>query len=111
MKAMHRGKDNDGNTLGLMIDGRFIASSLVKDNTPDIENLTVQKTEPSERKESCRSCIIKDAVIKAAYKDLIQENPFERNIQSELEHWRSTRYGQIGKTTELLKFAYKNYIQ
>ena len=46
------------------------------------------------------------------------KNPFVRDIQRDLEEWRQDKnHGvlqlegarQIGKTTELLKFAYKNY--
>ena len=118
MEATHRVKDKDNNTLGFMIDGRFIASSLIKDNAPNIENLILQKNGAIRAKRALPELYYKDAVIKAVYRDLVQENPFERNIQSELEHWRNTRYRQVlqlggtrqvGKTTELLKFAYKNY--
>lgn len=43
MEATHRVRDKENNTLGFMIDGRFIASSLVKDNLSNIANLTLQK--------------------------------------------------------------------
>lgn len=118
MEATHRVRDKENNTLGFMIDGRFIASSLIKDNLSNIANLTLQKNGTIRAKRALPELCYKDAVIKAAYANLIQENPFERNIQSELEHWRKTRYRQVlqlggprqvGKTTELLKFAYKNY--
>ena len=108
MEATHRVKDKDNNTLGFMIDGRFIASSLIKDNAPNIENLILQKNGAIRAKRALPELYYKDAVIKAVYRDLVQENPFERNIQSELEHWRNTRYRQVlqlggtrqvGKTT------------
>ena len=95
MEATHRVKDKDNNTLGFMIDGRFIASSLIKDNAPNIENLILQKNGAIRAKRALPELYYKDAVIKAVYRDLVQENPFERNIQSELEHWRNTRYRQV----------------
>ena len=32
MEATHRVKDKENNTLGFLIDGRFIASNLIKGN-------------------------------------------------------------------------------
>lgn len=118
MEATHRVKDKENNTLGFLIDGRFIASNLIKGNLSNIANLMLQKDGTIRAKNALPELCYKDAVIKTAYTSLIQENPFERNIQSELEHWRKTRYRQVlqlggprqvGKTTELLKFAFKNY--
>jgi hypothetical protein len=52
------------------------------------------------------------------YKKLVKENPFERDIQKQLKAWKINPSHkvlqlegsrQIGKTTELRKFAYSNY--
>lgn len=59
-------------------------------------------------------------VNEALYDQKCRDNPLSRDIQRDLEQWKNnwndyvlylTGARQIGKTTELLKFAYKNYEQ
>lgn len=118
MKATHRVKDTDGSTSGFMVEGKFVAYNLAKNSISKIENLTLQKNGIIRAERALPEIDYHDTVVRTAYEKLLQENPFQRDIQRELEHWKNTRYGQVlqlggprqvGKTTELLKFAYGNY--
>lgn len=59
-----------------------------------------------------------DAKYRRLYDDLLASAPFERDIQNVFTVWRNSKERsilrldgarQIGKTTEILKFAYRNY--
>lgn len=118
MLATHRVKDEKNNTVGFIIEGQFTNIQTIKDNINSIDNLTIQRNGVIRAKKSLPELYYTDAIRKFTYKRLLANNPFYREIQSELEHWKKVNYRQIlqlggarqvGKTTEILKFAYKNY--
>ena len=118
MYATHRVKDNNNNTIGFIINNEFYPDYYVRDNINHIENLTLIKGNVIRAKQELPTAKYTDIVNQRAYTEISKENPFQRDIQSELLDWKNdsrhvvlqlegTR--QVGKTTELLKFAYKNY--
>lgn len=118
MYATHRVKDNNNNTIGFIVNQQFIPYTLIKNNINWIGNLTLQKNGIIRATKALPEIYYKNAVIKPTYKKLLKDNPFQRDIQNELKHWKTVRYKQVlqlggprqvGKTTELLKFAYSNY--
>ena len=118
MIATHRVKNSKDNTIGFIIDKHFYTNYAIRENINIIENITVLKNGILRTKKELPVVDYKQAVIIPKYKALVAENPFDRDIQKQLEKWRNrTDHNvlqldgsrQIGKTTELKKFAYKNY--
>ncbi len=118
MKATHRVKDSAGNPVGYIVDEKFYTEEYLKDNIQFIENLSLMEGKVSCAEAGLEETSYKAAVADREYNKLIRENPFVRDIQEDLEEWRRDSLHkvlqlegsrQIGKTTELLKFAYKNY--
>lgn len=118
MRASHRVKNSEGEATGFMIDGRFYTDYEIKEKAGYIENLTVQKDGAIEPETPLPEMGYKEAVNSAASEKIERENPFRRDIQEEFRQWKSREnHGvlqlegarQTGKTTELLRFAYKSY--
>ena len=118
MLATHRVKDSRGDTIGFIIDKNFYADYTVKENINYIENLKLLKNAVISTDKELPEADYKTAVNKQKYKKLVKENPFVRDIQTEFIKWKKRKNHkvlqlegsrQIGKTTELLKFAYKHY--
>lgn len=119
MYATHRVKDSSNNTVGFIINNKdFYPNYFVYKNINHIENLSLIKGNVIRAKQELPVVKYVDIVNKTMYEQLISKNPFYRDIQNELLDWKrdnqhvvlqleGTR--QVGKTTELQKFAYKNY--
>lgn len=117
MEATHRVKDLAGNIIGFLVEGTFYADYVVKEKVRYIDNLFLEDG-AIQAKTVLSEISLMDGVNKPIYQKLIRENPFERDIQKEFMAWKEDPFHvvmqldgsrQIGKTTELLKFAYKNY--
>lgn len=118
MTATHRVRTADKNTVGFMIDGVFYANYYIRQNIDYIDNLFLQENNMPEAVGELPELDYKKDIIGKEYENLIVRNPFERDVQEELLAWKSDRMHQVlqlegtrqvGKTTELLKFAYRNY--
>ena len=118
MKATYRVKNKVGETVGFMIDGRFYNNSIVKQNINSIDNLSVLKNGTIRAKRTLSDIQYVDIFARIKYTELVAKNPFKRDIANELKKWKKNNYNsilqiegarQIGKTTEILKFAYSNY--
>lgn len=118
MIASYRVKDSKGNTVGFIIDNTFYTDYKVKENISLIDNLSIIKNGIIKATKSLPEVSYKDFYNKEVYAKLKKENPFKRDIQKELIAWKNNKLHkvlqlegtrQIGKTTELLKFAYKYY--
>lgn len=117
VEATHRVKNSDNVTVGFMISGQFYNINSVKQGMNQISNLTQLKS-GAIRASIKLPCIQYKDLMRTRYKQILASNKFKRDIQTDLEYWRKNNYRQvlrllgprqIGKTTELLKFAYKNY--
>lgn len=118
MTATHRVVDSDGSTVGFMVNQEFHTDYDIRENIEYVDNLTLRENEIISEQKVLPVISYRQAVIKNEYQRIAEENPFEREIQKELEAWRQDQSHkvlqlegsrQIGKTTELLKFAYGNY--
>ena len=118
MKAVRRVRDSGNNTVGFLLDdGNFYTLEMIKKNINVIENLTITKSGVIRSKHKLQIVMYK-AISRKIYTTLSKQNPFARDIQKDLLDWKndplhkvlqSEGSRQIGKTTELLKFGYKNY--
>ncbi len=120
LRATCRVKNSYHETTGFIVDEQYVKYYDVLQNIDLIDNLTVTvdhviRSKNGKLKE--RSVIDENAAI---YEQKCKDNPLQRDVQHDLEQWRCgwseyvlylTGARQIGKTTELLKFAYKNYEQ
>lgn len=120
MKASARVHNKRKRTTGFIIDDKYVKYYDALQNINLIDNLFVTKDGVIKSKNKALNEIDVDKINKSIYKECCKEKPLIRNVQSELEEWRNrwseyvlylTGARQIGKTTELLKFAYKHYEQ
>ena len=118
MIATHKVRTADQNTVGFMIDGVFYTNYYIRQYIQDIDNLSLQENGMPEAETELPELDYKKASIDKEYNRLVKENPFVRDVQDELLAWKADKMHQVlqlegtrqvGKTTELLKFAYKNY--
>jgi hypothetical protein len=118
MIATIRVKDDEDKTIGFIINNKFYNNYVVKKNIEQIENLKILKNGVIRSRKELPTATYKEAVNEYEYNRLIKYNPFIRDVQSDLLLWkRSFEHSvlqlegprQVGKTTELLKFAYTNY--
>lgn len=123
MRAEYRVKDNKGRTRGFIIDGLYYGYWTVYHQLNNIENLIeVSNKIIKSRKGTLPVMSIKEAYKRSpVFKEKIKAGIFKRDIQEEINRWYykfSTRNilrvdgaRQVGKTTEILKFALKHYEQ
>lgn len=118
MQATHRVKGISGKTLGFMVDGHFYNNYTVRENIEFIENLKVLKNGVVRASKTLPEIEYTKAYNKRVYADIVKKNPFKRDIEMVLKSWKEKDSNfilqvdgarQIGKTTEILKFAYSNY--
>ncbi len=118
MIATHRVKDSNGKTIGFIIDDTFYVDYYIKKNIQYIDNLSLTKNDIIKANEELPEVDYKRYVNKKEYESIVKNNPFIRDIQKDLMKWKNDSSHkvlqlegsrQIGKTTELKKFAYKNY--
>lgn len=120
MKATHRVKNSNGNTTGFIVDNRYMEYYTAVRYINIIENLTITKKGVIRVKNKKLPEKNVAEVNKQIYNRLCKENQLKRDVQLEFQHWkrgfnRLALYvkgaRQIGKTTEIKKFAYNNYEQ
>ncbi|MDE7476358.1 MAG: AAA family ATPase, partial [Lachnospiraceae bacterium] len=118
MIATHKVKTGDQKTIGFMIDDVFYTNYYIRQYIQDIDNLSLQENGMPEAEKELPELDYKKVFIDKEYEKLVTENPFVRDVQDELLAWKEDKLHQVlqlegtrqvGKTTELLKFAYKNY--
>lgn len=117
IKVTHRVKNSNNDTVGFIANNNFINLGLVKANIASIDNLRLLKSGTLRASRELPVIYYRD-LMKAEYKRLYSESPFKRDIEDKLGAWRKSGDitvlqingpRQCGKTTELKKFAYKNY--
>lgn len=119
MIATHRVKDSSNNTVGFIVNGVFYNDHIVKQNMSYIDNLSMLKNGVIKAKKTIPDVQYKNAVTRKQYNEIKKKNPFDRDIANELKRWKINNTNgsilqvkgtrQIGKTSEILKFAYSNY--
>ena len=118
MTATHCVKDTENQIIGFLVDGVFYTDYNIKENIQYIENLFLSEKGDIVTNENLPKCTYQQAVNGVKYQLIAQENYFQRDIQEELLCWKQDALHkvlqlegsrQIGKTTELLKFAYAQY--
>ncbi len=118
MIATHRVRTSDKSTVGFMIDGVFYTNDYIRQNIAYVTNMSLHDDGMPEAECELPELDYKKDIIDKEYEKLASENPFVRDVQDELLAWKSDQMHQVlqlegtrqvGKTTELLKFAYKNY--
>ncbi len=118
MYATHRVIDSTGQPVGFMIGNEFHTDDTVRINIDSIDNLTVAEDGGIRPEKELPELPYTEAVNRRIYDDLVKRNPFVRDIQQELEEWKHDASHvvlqlegsrQVGKTTELQKFAYVHY--
>lgn len=119
MIATYRFQDSENKTIGFYVDGNFYNLYYVKRNINHIDNLRFARDGSFHEKKELRKLSYRDTIMHKKYNTLVKENPFRRDIQKDFLKWKKTSNHilrldgarRCGKTTELLKFAYKNYTQ
>ncbi len=117
-RATHRVKDTGRSVIGYVIDQSFYTDDYVKENIELIENLSCDGQHRITEAFKLPELDYKAHIIGKRYQMICEQNPFVRDIQEELQRWKHEGLHQVlqlegarqtGKTTELLKFAYRNY--
>lgn len=117
--ATHRVINSSHQTVGFIVDGNYTNYYDALKNISLIDNL-IQASDGVHVKEGQLPVqTIKD-VNANRYCQICAKNPLKRDVQSELNLWRKNWNSKVlyingarqtGKTTEIFKFAYKNYEQ
>ena len=119
MRADYRVKNNQ-KTVGFIVDKKYVKYYDALKNIEFIDNLVVNKAQVIRSKRGKLKEISIQEVNKKIYQKFVKENSLVRDIEKEFEEWKInfsdyvlyvSGARQTGKTTELLKFAYKNYDQ
>lgn len=118
MEAIQRVKDSSNKTIGFILnDGSFYTDYFIAKNIDMIDNLKILNNGIIRSNRELPIISYKTISLRK-YAKLSQRNIFKRDIQTTLLKWKNDPYHkvlqiegarQIGKTTELLKFGYKNY--
>ncbi len=120
MNASGKVIDKEGKTVGFIVENAYVKYYDALKNIDLIDNLYISKDNVivSKQKDIDTFCIRQ--INDEKYYERCQKSPLIRDVQDKLEWWKEkwseyvlylTGARQIGKTTELLKFAYKNYEQ
>lgn len=120
LKATYRVKNSSDKTAGFIIDNSYVRYYDALYNIELIDNLSKDTNGVIKSKGEKLPVISITEVNQRQYTKLCKENALERDVQAQLKKWKDTwsksvlyltGARQIGKTTELLKFAYNNYEQ
>ena len=120
MKASAQVKNSNKRTTGFIIDGNYVKYYDALQNISLIDNLhtTTDGIIKSDNEPLDETDVNK--INQTIYQKMCENNPLIRDVQTEFEEWKNkwndyvlyvTGARQTGKTTELLKFAYKHYEQ
>lgn len=120
MKASAQVKNSNKRTTGFIIDGNYVKYYDALQNISLIDNLDITTDGTIKSDSASLDEIAINEINQEIYNKKCEQNPLIRDVQTELEEWRTkwndyvlyvTGARQTGKTTELLKFAYKHYEQ
>nr|WP_308648390.1 AAA family ATPase [uncultured Agathobacter sp.] len=120
MRALSEVINNEKKTTGFMVDGSYVKYYDALQNIDLIDNLVVTEDGVIRSTDKTLDKIDVCKVNKSRYDAMCKESPLLRDICAEFEEWRDkwsdyvlylTGARQTGKTTGLLKFAYKHYEQ
>lgn len=109
--------DNEKPKGYVLDDGNFYTIHTIRENINLIDNISVLNNGEFSV-DSTVETVAYSTIMQNKYENLLAENPFVRDIQKDLVEWKLDSSHkvlqlegsrQIGKTTELLKFGYKNY--
>lgn len=117
MIATHRVKDSSNKTIGFIAESRFYTIHNIVENIDYFDNLRILKNNIIKSKIKLPEIQYRE-LNKLIYTKLKRDNPFNRDVQQSLMDWKNDPNHkvlqvegarQVGKTTEIKKFAYKNY--
>lgn len=118
MIATKRVVNTENRTVGyIMIDGRFFSVESTKKIISLIGNLRLTK-EGTIRADRKLQDVRWTTLMEAKSKEIESQNKFKRDVQQDFKYWFKQANKkvllvegprEVGKTTEVLKFAYKNY--
>ena len=121
MKATHRVRNKLGNTVGFLIDGQtFVNNYITNKYVSNISNLSVTTSGVFRQKGGKLPEIRLKQLNRLLYQQIAKNNPFDRDCQKLFSDWKRFNSDkvlqiegarQVGKTTEIKKFAYNNYEQ
>lgn len=120
MYITHRVKNSSHKTCGFLADQKYNTYYNVRNNIDLFDNVKIVDGEVMESAGESLPVVQKSEINARLYKALASKNHLVRDVQEELLSWKKYRNDmvlyvtgarQVGKTTELLKFAYKNYEQ
>ena len=120
MNASGKVINKEGKTAGFIIDNIYVKYYDALKNIDLIDNLFLEKANVIASKHELPDTFYIRQINDKKYYDSCLASPLQRDVQDKLEHWKEkwssyvlyvTGARQIGKTTELLKFAYKHYEQ
>lgn len=120
IRATHRVKDSNNKTVGFIINGNYTNYYDAVKNIDLIDNLILTSNGVVRSKTGELSVQTIKNVNEKRYSQLCKKNPLKRDVQSELAQWKKNWHNKVlymsgarqtGKTTEIFKFAYKNYEQ
>lgn len=124
MKVSHRVYSSRGNLVGFLMDNElsntFINTGTAVEFIDSIDNLSLSDTGEFQYNGNKLVDITLKQYNKSQYEVICKNNPISRDIQSDFKYWRTHESDKIlqvqgppgvGKTSELLKFAYKHYEQ
>lgn len=124
MKVSHRVYNSRGNLVGFLMDNTlsntFINTGTAIEFIDSIDNLSLCDNGEFQYIGNKLVDITLKQYNESQYKVICKNNPITRDIQSDFEYWRTYESDKIlqvqgppgvGKTSELLKFAYKHYEQ
>ena len=120
LKSSAQVKNSNKRTTGFIIDGNYVKYYDALQNISLIDNLDIATDGTIKSDSASLDEIAINEINQEIYNKKCEQNPLIRDVQTELEEWRMkwndyvlyvTGARQTGKTTELLKFAYKHYEQ
>lgn len=120
MYITHRVKNSSHKTCGFLADQKYNTYYNVRNNIDLFDNVKIVDGEVLESAGESLPVLQKSEINARLYKVLAGKNHLVRDVQEEFLSWKKYRNDmvlyvtgarQVGKTTELLKFAYKNYEQ
>ncbi len=120
MSEILRVKNSNGNTTGFLVNHSYVTYNEMIWNINLEPSLTLTEDGLIISKKGTLDEIYVEDINKQIYEKLNQSNNIEREITKELEYWK-TYYSdkalvvkgarQVGKTTEIKKFVYRNFEQ
>lgn len=121
MKATHRVRNKQGDTVGFIIKNtQYFNKYTIAKYIDNIENLSITSAGVFR----CKKQRLPEMQLKQMnamlYNQICRDNSFERDCSKQFSEWKRNNHKkvlqvegarQVGKTTEIKKFAYKHYEQ